>query len=208
MSRRTLALMMVLVLCSQTALAQEGTAPITQARIDAALARYRGEPSVARVVQAALAQRVLDPARARDAIERARLRGLVPTARAGVRRGQAIDLRGLTGEEGAANISTDDDLMVEGSLVFQFDRLVFASEEAGLLRELHSLESARLELVRAVVALYFERRRLQLERDLLGQRDLARTVRILEIEALLDVFTGGAFTRMMRTRTREQAGEP
>lgn len=189
---RRIIFLLVLAMPSGAA-AQEA---ITDARIEAALRRYRDEPSVQRVLQAALATRSRDPSRARDAIDRARLRGLLPTARAGIRRGQAIDLRDLTGADGA-NVSTDDDLMLEASLVFQLDRLVFAPEEVGLLRELRALEAEQLELVRAVVALYFERRRLQLERDLLHQRDVVRAMRILETEALLDVFTAGGFTRMM-----------
>jgi len=189
---RRIIFLLVLAMPSGAA-AQEA---ITDARIEAALRRYRDEPSVQRVLQAALATRSRDPSRARDAIERARLRGLLPTARAGIRRGQAIDLRDLTGADGA-NVSTDDDLMLEASLVFQLDRLVFAPEEVGLLRELRALEAEQLELVRAVVALDFERRRLQLERDLLHQRDVVRAMRILETEALLDVFTAGGFTRMM-----------
>lgn len=183
--------------------AQEAAAPaVSPERIEAALYRYRHEPSIERVLEDALATGARDPARARDAIDRARLRGLVPTARAGIRRGQAIDLRGLTDGDGG-NVSTDDDLMVEASLVFELDRLVFAPEEVGLLRELRALEAEQLELVRTIIALYFERRRLQLERDLLGRRDLVRAMRILEAEALLDVFTAGAFTRMMGARERE-----
>lgn len=196
MNVRTIVIGLALGCVAATASAQEGGAVLSEERIEAALHRYRREPSVERVLRAAIATRARDPARARDAIDRARLRGLLPTARAGIRRGQAIDLRGLTDNDGA-NVSTDDDLMVEGSVVFQLDRLVFAPEEVGLLRELRALEAEQLELVRAVVALYFERRRLQLERDLLGQRDLVRSMRILEAEALLDVFTAGAFTRMM-----------
>lgn len=176
---------------------------LTAERIEAALYRYRHEPSASDVVRAALATRTADPARARDAIDRARLSGLLPTARAGLRRGQAIDLRGLTGTPDDANVSTGDDLIVDGSLVFQLDRLVFAPQEGALLGELRALEQARAELVRAVIALYFERRRLQLERDLLGRRDLATMLRILEIEALLDAFTAGAFTRIMGARERE-----
>lgn len=168
---------------------------LTAERIEAALYRYRHEPSPSDVVRAALATRTADPARARDAIDRARLSGLLPTARAGLRRGQAIDLRGLTGTPDDANVSTGDDLIVDGSLAFQLDRLVFAPQEGALLGELRALEQARAELVRAVIGLYFERRRLQLERDLLGRRDLATMLRILEIEALLDAFTAGAFTR-------------
>lgn len=177
--------------------AQDGT--LTTERVERALARYGHEPSVGRVVRAAVAIGRHDPARARDAMERARLAGLLPVARVGVRRGQAIDLRSLTSATGErSNVYTDDDLMIEGSVVFRLDRLLFAPEEAALLRELRALEDARRELVRAVVTLYFERRRVQLEQDLLGRRELAQALRVLEIEAILDALTDGAFARMRR----------
>lgn len=196
------ALALAWALCAgPTAAAQEAT--VTPERLEMALYRYRHEPSAADVVRAALATHTSDPARARDAIDRARLSGLLPTARAALRRGQAIDLRGLTGAPDSGNLSTGDDLIVEGSVVFRLDRLIFAPEEGRLLGELRALEQARVELVRAVIGLYFERRRLQLERDLLGRRDLASAVRILEAEALLDAFTAGAFTRMMGARQPE-----
>lgn len=199
---RWMTLVLLLALVPARALGQEPAPALSEARIEAALARYRHEPRVEDVVRAALQHRAEAPARARDAIDRARLRGLLPTVRGGLRRGQAIDLRGLTGND-PDNISTDDDLMLEARVVFDLDRLVFASEEVSLLRELRALETAQLELVRTLIALYFERRRLQLERDLLGAADLARTVRILEAEALLDVLTDGAFTRMLRAARRD-----
>ncbi len=189
------------LLAALPAAAQEEA--ITPERLEMALYRYRHEPSAADVVRAALATHAADPARARDAMDRARLSGLLPTARAALRRGQAIDLRGLTGAPDSANVSTGDDLIVEGSLVFRLDRLLFAPEEGRLLGELRALEQARVELLRAVIGLYFERRRLQLERDLLGRRDLATALRVLELEALLDAFTAGAFTRMMGPRQPE-----
>jgi hypothetical protein len=67
-----------------------------------------------------------------------------------------------------------------------------------LLREARAREEGRAEIIRGVVHLYFERRRLQLERDLLGNDAVGHTVRIAEAEALLDAFTGGEFGRMLR----------
>jgi hypothetical protein len=187
------------------ATAQQSEPAIAPERIEAALYRYRHEPSVERVVRAALRTRAYDPGRARDAMDRARVSGLLPNLRARVRRGQAVDLRalGLGGDAERTNLYQDDDLMLEGTAIFHLDRLLFAPQEVGLMRELRALEQARAELVRAVVSLYFERRRMQLERDLLGRTDLARAIRILETEALLNTFTDGAFARMMGARQRE-----
>lgn len=175
-------------------------AEVTPERIERALARYRGEPSVARLVRAAETYRTASPGRIRDAMDRARATGWLPTTRASIRRGQTVDLRGLGGGtvDTITNVSTDDALTFEASMTFRFDRIVFAAEERGLLRELRATEDARATVAELVVHLYFERRRLQLEQDLAHRVDLARALRVLEIEALLDALTGGAFSRLRR----------
>jgi len=177
----------------------------SRTEIAAALANYRHEPSVDRVVAAALRVADVLPERARDAAHRARLSGWLPTARVGVRRGTGRDLaQQSTDLLDRTNVSTDDTLAVDGALVFRFDRLVFAREEVALLREERALAEERDSLMRDVVHLYFERRRLQLERDLLGQADTEHAVRIAEATALLDAFTRGSFSRAIGAR-RERA---
>jgi hypothetical protein len=116
-----------------------------------------------------------------------------------------VDLSSSAADE-SLRLSTDDDLTLEAALSFELDRVVFRSEEVALLQRARDEESARQARVREVIQLYFERRRLQLERDLLGDANLARSVRIAEIEALLDVFTKGAFRRMMGPRAWTTAG--
>lgn len=185
-------------------------APPSRSRIEAALARYRHEPSVDALVAAALASAPLDPARARDAIERARLSGLLPQARGSIQRGQALD---SSERQTGTFLSSDDELSFGASLTFRLDRLLYASEEASLLREQRHLEEARMARVTQLVHLYFERRRLQLERDLSGGTDIELEMRIAQAEALLDVFTEGAFSRMMgraapAPRTEHGASEP
>jgi len=199
-------LFLLLSLAPLTAHAQaasEPTAAVTPERIERALYRYRREPSVARVIDAALRARTASPGRVRDAMDRARATGWLPTARASLRRGQTVDLRGLTGGDAVTNVSTDDALTFEAALTFRFDRIVFANEEVPMLRELRSVEREQADLARAIAHLYFERRRIQLERDLAGRVDVARALRVLEIEALLNAFTDGGFTRMMGARERD-----
>lgn len=184
------------------------TTALTPARIRAAIARYRHEPSVDQLVEAALAAPALDPARAREAQDRARLAGLLPQARMDVRRGQVLDLGALqSGTGDRTTWSTGDELAIAGSVTFHLDRLLFATEESSLLRERRALEERRLQIVTQVVHLYYERRRIQLERDLGGRVEIATEIRIIEAEALLDVFTGGAFSRMMAS-AREHRDAP
>ncbi len=173
---------------------------VDPARLRDALARYAGEPRVDVAVRAALRVAAVDPHAAQSAASRARMSGWLPQLRVGARRGQGWDLSALTAsnDAGHINLSTADDLSVEASVTFYLPRIVYAREEATLLREARARQHARASLVRTVVGLYFERRRLQLERDLMGRTDLSHQMRIGEIEALLDAFTGGAFGRMLR----------
>jgi hypothetical protein len=168
----------------------------TPAAVQAALARYAREPSVDRVVRAALRAAGRDKSGALAA--RARSAGWIPRMGLRARRGQTVDLASSqTTDEEALRLSTDDDLTLEASLTFELDRVVFRGEEVAIAREARAERHAKAERVREVIALYFERRRLQLERDLGAVPSAARTARIAEIEALLDVFTNGAFQRMM-----------
>jgi len=168
----------------------------TQAAVQDALARYAREPSVERVVRAAVRAAGRDKSGA--LASRARTAGWVPRVGLRARRGQTVDLASSqTTDEEALRLSTDDDLTLEASLTFELDRVVFRGEEVALAREARAERQARAQRTRDVIALYFERRRLQLERDLGAPPSVARAARIAEIEALLDVFTNGAFQRMM-----------
>jgi hypothetical protein len=184
----------------------------SEAAIRAALARYAHEPRVEELVKAAGA--ALAGARAEELAARARTAGWVPRVGLRARRGLGVDLASAqTEDEQALRLSTDDDLMLEASLTFELDRVVFRSEEVALAREQRAEEQVRAARLREVIALYFERRRLQLERDLGAPGAMLRNARIAEIETLLDIFTNGAFRRMMhgtrwRTGARTSASEP
>lgn len=162
----------------------------------------RSEPPVGDVVAAAIATANASPEAAREVADRARLSGLLPTVRVGGRRGQGWDLSQLqTTDSGRVSLATGDELTITGEVSFTLDRLVYAHDEVALLRETRAREAAREALVRAVVSLYYERRRLVLERMLVGGSvEVAREVRIDEIAALLDAFTAGEFGRMIAAR--------
>jgi len=175
---------------------------IAPARLDAALRRYASEPSVGSIVTAALEAQAVDPERAQGAMTRARLGGLLPTLRLGARRGLGWDLSAVQGTTERTDLSTGDEVSLEASMTFEVDRLLFAHDEVALLRAEDAMRSTRRELARAVIRLYYERRRLQIERDVAGVYDVERAMRIAEIEAVLDAFTGGRFRRMIAAARR------
>jgi hypothetical protein len=173
----------------------EQAAP-SQAEIDAALARYAREPSAAQVVHEAL---LAAPApRSAAILSRARAAGWIPRLGLRARRGQTVDLSAPQSLDAAAlRVRSNDDLTLEATLSFDLERVVFRREEISLLHQSEVEQQARGRIVREVIQLYFERRRLQLERDLRRDPGLARSLRIAEIEALLDAFTNGSFRRMI-----------
>jgi hypothetical protein len=206
-----LVLLLLLAPIASGALAQEAapepaSAPSSDAGDDAAaglraaLARYEREPTVAEVLREANRQsRHEEPAS--ELASRARIAGWVPSLGLKARRGQAVDLASSGGgSDESLRLSTDDDLTLEAGLTFELSRVVFAREEVAVRRQADAELRDAAARRGAIIRLYFERKRLLVERDLLDTKApeaIARSVRILEIEALLDVFTGGAFGRMM-----------
>lgn len=194
-----LSLPFALELDASAQLADEPAVRPNRGRIARALRRYRHEPSIRQLLEAIASDPAFDPERARELARRARRGGWLPTLRVGARRGQQRDLS-QTGGTTDTELSTDDDLTLDASLTFRFDRAAYGADEVSLAREERSRALELQERARTVVAAYFERRRLQLERDLGGETDLGSELRILELEALLDAFTGGAFHRLTRNR--------
>lgn len=187
----------LLLLIASAVRAEDDGTPLDPETLQALLARHAAEPRVEDVVKAALREQQHDPDHWESLVRRARLRGLLPHLDLGVRRGQGIDLRWTPAEDLTAHRTTADDVTLFATLRFDLDRLVFAPEELGVAREARFARHARDELVRAVVHVYFVRKRLLLERDLLGGSSIAQQLRIEEAEATLDAFTGGAFQRML-----------
>ena len=168
-----------------------------------ALARYAHEPEVSFLVERAVALADADPKRARSLARRARRSALLPELRLSARRGRGRDYSATQSTStDRTDLSADDDLSFEASLVFPLGRGAYGVDEVSWAREERARAEAREELVRTVVELYFERRRLQLERDVLGVLDVEKFLRILEIEGLLDGLTGGAFREVTEARAR------
>lgn len=181
--------------------------PIGLAAFKEMLRAYSAEPTVEDVVRAALAVAKHDPERYVAMASRARWRGLLPHIDLGARRGQGIDLR-WTSEDLEAHRTTADDVTLFATLRFDLDRLMFTSEEVSIAREARSARNTEHQLIRAVVRVYFLRRRLMLERDLLASSSIAQQLRIQEAEALLDAFTDGGFQRMLKNRATKAKRDP
>lgn len=168
------------------------------------LRRYRHEPTIAEVVALARRHRHAAGLSELSALaHRSRWRGAVPRLSVSMRHGQAQDYVDTQVNVGnRLRVASDRDLAFQVELLFDLPSLVASDDEAALLRLRHTelrVDGAR---VQQLVKLYFERRRLQILRDIGLRADVRTQIRIVEIEALLDDFTGNAFSRMIqRPRT-------
>lgn len=186
---------------NRAAIAQDVAAPSTS--VVPRGSRVRSSISVRAVVRMALAAApALTPERAAELGRKARAAGLVPQLKLLARRGLQQDLTASTSiDDDRTNASQGDDLILETSLTFQLDRLVFAPEQVRLLAVGRALELDRRKLIEDVVRLYF--RRVRLLNELASQPgDLDLQASVAEVEALLDAFTDGRFGEALAEEAR------
>lgn len=83
-------------------------------------------------------------------------------------------------------------------LDWELDKLVMSSEKIRIISEAQDLVKLRDKVLSEVTRLYFERRRLQVERLIAPTSDLMARVkdelRLMELTANIDALTGGAFS--------------
>lgn len=173
-------------------------------------AAHGAEPRIEEVLAwaAAHGQQGLDEL---DSISnRARLRGLLPSVNLSARHGRGVDLT----QQSLANdlrVGNDEDLTLYAALTFDLPRLVFAREEVSIARQRAQRRAAITALQEQVIALFFERRRLLQEAHQLSSaraEQVRLQLRIEEVTARLDVFTGGIFSRMIKASSTAVMGEP
>jgi hypothetical protein len=186
-----------------SAAAAQAPAPVGQKPVPRAPARAPG-PSVRELVRMVLrAARHIDADRVQALVRRARLSGLMPTLRASSRRGLKQDLSSSSSSEVERLASAvGDDLSFEAVLSFELPRLVFAPEEVRLLSVQRWLAGDQRRLVEEAIRLYFQRKKLVLERERAASPDAELELAIAELEALLDALTDGGFTRELARQQR------
>ncbi len=156
--------------------------------------RYRHETSLRVLLDAAANLPGIRVAAARAELQRVRHRAWLPRLRTTLRRGRAVDIDGPEQQE--RQFSEDHDLVLEAQLTFDFSALAAPAAARAALVEERNRERLRAERLRAIVELYFERRRLQIERELAPEEPEGRLeldLRILELARVLDLLSGGAF---------------
>jgi hypothetical protein len=169
--------------------------------VDRVLAKFDHEPTIREVQKAAIKYYKVDPDTINSLRSRSRLKALVPGLTVGFTNSISSfnnDIDDIIFRERGIAIQerqTGDFIGISASAAWRLDRLVFNVEELDVL----SLIGIQDGIQREVTALYYVRRRLQIQLLLkppaaLEGRISAR-LRLEELTGLLDAYTGGFFSR-------------
>ena len=164
----------------------------------------------------AVALAMVEPERAQSYVNRARYAAWLPELRLRVDRrfgrSESLDLPSTsTAITSPLGVDTVDDVRYEARVTWDLARLIFSSDELAAQAQTIHMAEIRRDIEVTVSRLYFERRRLGLERlpSGAGERTVAmrREVRLREIESELDALSGGAFSQCTAGRASPQ-GDP
>jgi hypothetical protein len=164
----------------------------------------------------AVALAMVEPERAQSYVNRARYAAWLPELRLRVDRrfgrSESLDLPSTsTAITSPLGVDTVDDVRYEARVTWDLARLVFSNDELAAQAQTIHMAEIRRDIEVTVSRLYYERRRLGLERlpPGPGERTAAirRDVRLREIESELDALSGGAFSQCTAGRASAQ-GDP
>jgi hypothetical protein len=154
---------------------------------------------------------MVEPERARSYVDRARHAAWLPELRLRVDRrfgrSESLDVPSTsTSVTSPLGVDTVDDVRYEGRVTWDLARLIFSNDELAAQSQSMHMAEMRRDIEVTVSRLYFERRRLRLERLSAGASDrtVRRELRVREIEAELDALSGGAFSQCTAARTTGQ----
>lgn len=171
--------------------------------VDEVLRKFEHEPTIRDVQKAAISYYKVDPDTINTMRSRTKTKALLPALSIGVTNSLSSynnDIDDIVFRERGIAIrerQTADFLGVSGSVSWRLDRLVFNVEELDVL----SLVGIQDGIQREVTALYYVRRRLQIQLLLNPPKALegriSARLRLEELTGLLDAYTGGFFSKKM-----------
>jgi len=159
----------------------------------------------------AVALAMVEPERGQSYVSRARRAAWLPELRLRIDRrfgrSESLDIPSTsTSVTSPLGVDTVDDVRYEARVTWDLGRLVFSNDELAAQAQTMRMTELRRDIEVTVSRLYFERRRLRLDRlpSGPGERTLRRDLRIREIEAELDALSGGGFSQCIAGRTTGQ----
>jgi hypothetical protein len=173
--------------------------------VDDVLATFDHEPSVELVQQWAMQYSKTHPAAVEAWWRSARKAKLLPTVAVGYRYDDDYgeDYNYVTNDQGEnvptlSGVDRDRDHAAVIAARWDLDDLLMSSNHMRVVSESRKTVELRDEIMEEITKLYFERRRHQVEMLLSPSRDLKAqvedTLKLMEITAQLDAYTGGRFS--------------
>ncbi|MBI1944345.1 MAG: DUF655 domain-containing protein [Deltaproteobacteria bacterium] len=164
------------------------------------LMRFAAEPTIREVQERAVAWVQVHPEVADSWRTRARFNALAPRLTTTGQGTLDDDLRVVeqTGEADVQAKTNNSTGRLTVGVTWELDRLIFEPQEMAVAREVVRTANLRDRLLEEVTRRYFERRRLQVDLELAPPTDLAdrvrKELRLMELTADIDAFTGGWFS--------------
>ena len=158
---------------------------------------------------------MVEPERGQSYVNRARHAAWLPEIRLRMDRrlGRSESLKEPTTSTAVTSplgVDSVDDVRYEARVTWDLARLVFSSDELAAQAQTIHMAEIRRDIEVTLSRLYFERRRLGLERPATGSGErapaLRRELRLREIESELDALSGGAFSQCTVGRASAQGG--
>lgn len=178
--------------------------------VDEVLEKFDHEPKIREVQVAAIKYYNVSPSKIASLRSRTRSKALIPGVSVGFTNSLSSFNRSVDDiifrNVGIAKLEEQnaDFLGFSASASWSLDRLVFNAEELDVM----SLIGIQDGLQREVTALYYVRRRLQIEMLLNPPKTLAARLsgrlRLEELTGLLDAYTGGYFSRQIMKNQKEK----
>lgn len=169
------------------------------------MARYRYEPTIEQVQRWAIHHAEVEPEKIERWRRQAKMKAYLPdlSISAGKDRGTTVDLdRGGTNDPDRYIIGPEDRAFnMDVSLSWDLGDLIWNDDQTSIDVRSRLMVQLRDDILDEVTRLYFERRRLQIDRELAPTKDVrlqvAQELRLQELTAQIDGLTGGEFSRRL-----------
>ncbi len=162
--------------------------------------RFASEPGIQEVQRMAIRYADMDPSKIQRWHRQSRLKALVPSFSLGIDRNSSELWHWDTGQSPDSIVKGRELTDWDMSLSWDLSDIVWSSDQTSIDSRSKLVAELREDVLGQVTRIYFERRRLQMETESMPEDQIAWSrLRIDELTAMLDAYTGGGFSRSVKS---------